>query len=111
MRALSRQQPGDPVRQRARLARAGAREDQQWPLAKSDRLALRPVQARKQALDLVGARLDGPSAGLALYLLFDVGDGPRIVLAPARSDDARVRDSATRFRQLSRSERRSRTGP
>jgi hypothetical protein len=97
--------------ERARLARAGAREDQQRPLVERDGLALRAVQTREQALDLVGARLDGPPAGLALYLLFDVGDGPRIVRAPARSGDARVRDSATRFRQLSRSERRSRTGP
>jgi hypothetical protein len=96
-----RQQPGDPVRQGTGLARSRPGEDQQRPLVEGDRLALRAVQAREQALDLVGARLDWPPAGLALYLLFDVRDGPRIVRAPARSGPSS---------QLNRLERRSRTG-
>jgi hypothetical protein len=102
MRAAGRQQPGDPVRERASLPRAGAREDQQWALVEGDRLALRPVELRQQALDLIGARLDGTPIGLALYLLFDVGDGPRIVLGSARS---------AALIWLNRSEWSSRTGP
>ncbi len=40
----------DPVRQHARLARAGASQDQQGPLAVQDGLALRLVQPLKQGL-------------------------------------------------------------
>ena len=51
------EQVGDPVGQDAGLARAGAGEDQQRPLAVFDRLALGRVEPREQALDPVGAGL------------------------------------------------------
>ncbi len=51
------EQVGDPVGQDPGLARAGAGQHQQRPFAVLDRLALRRVEARQQALDAVGAGL------------------------------------------------------
>ena len=45
------QQVGDPVGQHAGLARAGAGQDQQRPLAVRDRVALRLVEALQQGVD------------------------------------------------------------
>ncbi len=55
--AAGRQQPGDAVGEHPRLARAGAGEHQQRPLAVRDRLALRRVELGEQAL--LGARPGG----------------------------------------------------
>src|SRR6185369_11554579 len=82
------------------LARAGSGQDQQRPLAEGDRLALWPVQVREQALDLVGARLDGRGARIGrgflrdLHFLSSGSHGARIVLAPARSGGDQVRHGA-----------------
>ena len=50
------QQVGDPVREHAGLARAGAREDQQRPLAVRHRVALGLVQALEESVDPGGVR-------------------------------------------------------
>ena len=55
-------QVGDPVRQHAGLARAGAGEDQQRPLAVGDRLALGVVQSGQRVVESLSsalASLDG----------------------------------------------------
>ena len=57
------EQVGDPVGQDPGLARAGAGEDQQRPLAVLDRLALGRVEPRQQPLDAVGAGLGRGAAG------------------------------------------------
>jgi hypothetical protein len=54
-RATGLHQPRDAVRQDARLARAGAGEDQQRAVTVRDGLALRRVEALQQGLDaLIG---------------------------------------------------------
>ena len=56
-RLASGEQVGDPVGEDAGLAGAGAGEHQKRALAVGDRLALRLVQLREQALDLRCARV------------------------------------------------------
>ncbi len=46
-------EPGDAVREHARLARAGAREDQQRAVAVGDGVALGRVQALEKGFDAV----------------------------------------------------------
>ena len=53
------EQVGDPVGQHPRLARPGAREHEQRPLAVGDGLALGRVQPLGEALDGVAAGIDG----------------------------------------------------
>jgi hypothetical protein len=50
-RLLGAHQVGDAVREHARLARAGAGEDQQRPLAVHDGVALGRVETRQQLVD------------------------------------------------------------
>ena len=52
--ALGAHQPGDPVREHARLAAARAGQDQQRPLAVRDGLALGLVEPREQGVEIVG---------------------------------------------------------
>ena len=73
------EQPGDPVGQGAGLAGPCSRENQQRPLAERHRLALGPVEARQEALDLVGAHLDGRD----LQFLSSGGHRPSIGAGPA----------------------------
>ena len=57
LRLVGVDQEGDAVREHARLAAAGAGEDQQRPLAVRDRLALRLVEPLQQLLKVLGMRV------------------------------------------------------
>ena len=54
LRLVGEDQVRDPVREHPRLAAAGAREDQQRPLAVGDRLPLGLVEALEQLLEVLG---------------------------------------------------------
>ena len=54
--AFGSHEPGDPVREHAGLARAGAGEDQQRALAVRDRLALRLVEPGEERVDVAWQR-------------------------------------------------------
>ena len=71
LRLVGVDQEGDPVGEHARLAAAGAREDQQRPLAVRDGLPLGLVEPLEQLLEVLGVRvlehldpsIDADSAG------------------------------------------------
>ena len=75
LRRVGGDQVGDPVGEHAGLARAGAGEDQQRPLAVRDRLALGLVEPREQRVE-VGA---GSRTSAAVYGS-DAGGGQRPVM-------------------------------
>jgi hypothetical protein len=101
-RLARREQPGDPVGEHPGLARPGAGQHQQRPLAVGDRLPLGLVEVGEQALELVGARLHRRAEGRGLLygavlgrldLLFLLGSShkPSITTGPAGSAARRGR--------------------
>ena len=88
------QQVGDSVGEHARLAGAGAGEDQERPLAVRDRLALRRVQLREQALDLARARFGRPQLGLGGHKASIATDAARSEQVSRPQWRARAWDSA-----------------
>ena len=121
LRLVGVDQEGDPVGQHARLAAAGAGEDQQRPLAVRDRLALGLVEALQQLLKVLGVRVFGhlaqhrcapgrpPAGGVAERLSRPAGFGPldgaqrphlgdRLGARPRRRDSSAIVRSSVAIR-------------
>ena len=86
-------QERDPVREHARLAAAGAREDQQRPLAVGDGLTLGLVEVLEQLLQVFGVGIDRHLLSIEVG---SAGRAPRSESRPAASQPLLARRAGTR---------------